>query len=387
MKNKMVISLCFLITMVFGMVLTSYSPMLPSISKTFTLTLTQSGFIFSANFIGFVVFILFGGVLADHIGKKTILVLAVAGFALALIVFPFSSSFILACIVMAFIGGFGGIIETVTNAVMSDINPTKACFYVNMTQVFFGIGAVIGPIIAGIVVASGINWQVYYFVMGLISIVLGLFLAMARVPNIRSEEGISWQVFKGLLSDKRFLLICLCMFLYTGSEVGSWGWMTTFLKENMNFDIVKSGIAVAAFWASMTVSRFICGYLTLKFSEKWIIISLAFVSAIFVLLMGFELSETMMWIVIIGLGFSFSSQWPLIATFGSKDYPASSGTAFALLVGSGGLGGTVIPYAIGFVGDKVNVHIAAMSPTIFLIAIVIIFMGIDKKKTYRVKKV
>lgn len=386
MKNKIVTYLCFLITMVFGMVLTSYSPMLPSISKTFSLTLTQSGFIFTANFIGFVAFILIGGILADRIGKKTVLVIATGGFAVALLIFPFSNNFIVACLIMALIGGFGGIIETVTNAVISDLNPTKATFYVNMTQVFFGIGAVIGPIIAAIVVGLGIKWQLFYFVIGLVSVILTFLLSIEKVPNLRNEDSISWPIFKGLLSDGRFLLICLCMFLYTGSEVGSWGWMTTFLKENMQFGIVKSGIAVAAFWASMTISRFICGYLALKYKDRYIIMILAGFSAVFVLASGIQLGEVMMWIVIIGLGFSFSSQWPLIATFGSRDYPASTGTVFALLVGSGGLGGTIIPYVMGFIGEKYNTHIAAMSPTLFFVAIVLIFLFIDKPRKTQLQR-
>jgi len=379
MKNKIVTYLCFLITMVFGMALTSYSPMLPSISKTFSLSLTQSGFIFTANFIGFVAFILLGGILSDRIGKKTVLVIASGGFGISLILFPFSNNFILACFMMALIGGFGGIIETVTNAVISDINPEKANFYVNMTQVFFGIGAVIGPILASVVVGVDIRWQVFYFGLGIIALVLTLFLGIEKVPNRRNEESISWPIFKGLLLDKRFMLICLCMFLYTGSEVGSWGWMTTFLKGNMGFGIVKSGIAVAAFWAAMTISRFICGYLALKYNNKYIIMLLAGFSSLFVLASGFQLGEAMTWIVVIGLGFSFSSQWPLIATFGSRDYPASTGTVFALLVGSGGLGGTIIPYVMGFIGETVNTQVAAMSPTLFFVMIVIIFAFMDKQ--------
>ncbi len=379
MKNRFVIILSFIVTMVFGMVLTSYSPLLPSIAAEFSLSLSQSGFIFSANFIGFVSFILVGGVLADHIGKKTIFVISVSGFAVALMIFPFTPNFILACVVMALIGGFGGIIETVTGAVMSDINPSKESFYVNMTQVFFGIGAVIGPIIAGLVVAAGINWKMYYFVIGVISVIIAIFLAIAKVPNKPSEEALSLSILRKLFRDKRLLLICLCMFLYTGSEVGSWGWMTTFLNEDMSFSILKSSIAVAGFWASMTVSRFICGYLTLKFSEKWIVAVLAFFSAIFVLLMGLVQSETMIWFVIIGLGFSFSSQWPLIATYGSKAHKASSATVFAMLVGSGGLGATIIPYAMGLVGEVVGVKVASMSPVIFFLIIVVIFVTVDKK--------
>ncbi|MDA3845104.1 MAG: MFS transporter, partial [Vallitaleaceae bacterium] len=220
----------------------------------------------------------------------------------------------------------------------------------------------------------------YYFVIGLVSIILAVLLAVEKVPNRRNEDSISWPIFKGLLMDGRFLLICLCMFLYTGSEIGSWGWMTTFLKDNMGFNIIKSGLAVAAFWLSMTISRFICGYLALKYRDKYIIMILAGFSSLFIFISGFQVGEVAMWFVIIGLGFSFTSQWPMIATFGSRDYPASTGTVFALLVGSGGLGGMVIPYAMGFIGEKYNTHIAAMSPTFFLVAIVVIFAFIGEPR-------
>ncbi len=380
MKNKFATYLCFAVITVFGMVLTSYSPLLSSISATFSLSLAQSGIVFTANFIGFVAFILFGGVLADKLGKKSILAVAAAGFAASLILFPLSSNFYVACIVMALIGGFGGIIETLISAVVSDINREKASYYVNFTQVFFCIGAVIGPVTAGLFVASGVSWGYFYFLLGGINLLLALLLIIARMPNLRNPDGISWKLFKGLVTDGRFLLICLCMFLYTGSEIGSWGWMSTFLKENMGFSIAKSSIAVGAFWASMAVSRFICGHLTFRFAERHIIIVLAVISALFVYLSGLHMNELIMWVVIIGLGFGFSSQWPLIAAFGSKDYKEASGTVFALLVGSGGLGGTVIPYFMGTIGEKVNTRVASMSPVVFFAAIAVIFFFIGRRR-------
>jgi MFS family permease len=93
--------------MVFAMVLTAYSTLLTSISSSFSLSLAQSGIIFTANFIGFVIFILAGGVLADRIGKKTILSISLTGFAISLLCFPLSSNFYAALIIMFFIGGFG----------------------------------------------------------------------------------------------------------------------------------------------------------------------------------------------------------------------------------------------------------------------------------------
>ena len=42
--------------------------------------------------------------------------------------------------------------------------------------------------------------------------------------DLRAQTGAS---IIALVRDRRFLLICLCMMLYTGAEVGSWGWMST----------------------------------------------------------------------------------------------------------------------------------------------------------------
>jgi len=84
------------------------------------------------------------------------------------------------------------------------------------------------------------------------------------------------------------------------------------------------------------------------------------------------------WAVIVGLGLAYSSQWPLIVAYGSERYPASSGTVFALLVGSGGLGTTVVPYLMGVIAQQTSIRMAMISPAILFIAIVLIFWRIDR---------
>ena len=72
--------LSYTIMAVFAMVLTIISPLVPEIARSFSLNLAQSGIIFTANFIGFVIFILGGGILADRIGKKPVLIFSLIGF-------------------------------------------------------------------------------------------------------------------------------------------------------------------------------------------------------------------------------------------------------------------------------------------------------------------
>lgn len=380
MDRKIITGLCCSIMFLYAVSLTIISPLIIEISSTFSLSISQSGILFTVLFIGFVSFILFGGILSDHFGKKTVLTLSLAFFSLVLFLFPLAPDFYVACIIMFFIGGFGGIMESMASALASDVNPINTSFYVNLVQIFFGVGAIIGPITVGLVVSSGIGWKYYFYALGVISIIITSAFGMKKMPNLPQTEKIRWRNFKGLITNKKFIIICFCMILYTGSEVGAWGWMCTFLDKIMRFSILKSSISVAVFWSSMTIGRILCGYLLSKFSLRKIIIFLAFMSSIVTLLSVFTNSEVFIWVVIILMGLAYSSLWPFIASFGSRNSNAPSGTVFAFLVGSGGIGGMLIPYFMGFVGELTTMSLSMIIPSIMLFAVGMLFITFSEKK-------
>jgi FHS family glucose/mannose:H+ symporter-like MFS transporter len=134
---------------------------------------------------------------------------------------------------------------------------------------------------------------------------------------------------------------------------------------------------VGVFWVAMTVGRFLCGLLTLRFDLRAIIITLAALSAAVTLISGVVASDLGVWAVIVALGLTYSSQWPLIVAYGSARYTSSSGTVFALLVGSGGLGTTLVPYMMGVIGEQAGVRVAMASPAVLLCAIALIFSRLE----------
>jgi fucose permease len=316
--------------------------------------------------------------MADEWGKRRVLSVTMVGFSVSLLLMSIVPSFALACLVMVFIGGFGGIIESQIGALVAALNPHRTSYYLNLAQVFFAIGAVVGPIAAGLLLSVGADWRVCYILTGILALALtGVFL-LIRAPVLSATDRMSWPAFRSLVSDRRFLLICLCMLMYTGAEVGSWGWMSTFLTQGMGFSVVKSSTAVGVFWIAVTAGRFLCGLLTLRFDLRVIIVTLAALSALVTALSGFAASEPMVWCIIVAMGLTYSSQWPLIVAYGNAHYTTSSGTVFALLVGSGGLGTTVIPYAMGVIGEQTTVRIAMISPAILLLAIAAIFFRMER---------
>ena len=373
MHTRLLTFVCYAVMAIFAVALTITSPLLPAIAASFALSMAESGVIFTVSFLGLVAFILVGGVLADRWGKRRVLAVALAGFTAALLAMPLAPSFAAVCGVTFFIGGFGGILESQIGALVVALNPERPSYYLNMAQVFFGVGALVGPIAAGMLLAAGFDWRLCYAMLGIVALILTVLFVAIRVPELASTDRISWAAFVALVRDRRFLLICLCMMLYTGAEVGSWGWMSTFLTRSLGFSIVESSVAVGLFWAAMTVGRLLCGQLTLRYDLRTIVISLAGLAAVATLASGLVEARAAVWVVIAALGLTYSSQWPLIAAYGSERYTASSGTVFALLVGSGGLGTTVVPYLMGLIGERATIRAAMISPAVLFLAIVAIF--------------
>lgn len=363
---------------VFAMFLTVISPLLPEIAATYSLDLTRSGFIFTANFIGFVIFILIGGILADRIGKRPVLIGTLAVFTGGMLSLPLASNFTAACLVMAVLGGCGGILESQIGSLISDINPANTGFYVNLTQIFFGIGAIGGPLFAAVFVSRGYGWRLVYVVLSGLTALLTIGFLFTRIPRKIQDDPISWRGLRSLISAPRFLLICLCMILYTGSEVGGWGWLSTFLKQDLGFTVSQSSMAVGVFWVAMTLGRFGCGPFILRFPTRFIIIGLALLATLATLLTGLLTPNWAVWCVIFLMGLAYSSQWPLIVAYGGNQYPAFSGTVYALLVGCGGIGGTTVPYLMGALGQHTNIRLAMVSPAVLFLLVALIFWRIER---------
>jgi fucose permease len=367
LKNRSATYLCCMIMFIFGMSLVITSTLLTDISKDFNLNMAQSGLFFSINFIGFIVFIFAGGILAEKYGRTRVLSFAMLGLALSLLIFGVSPYKGIAFAAAFFIGGFGGIIESIASALIADINPGKTGYYINLVQIYLCAGAVMGPVLGTAALSLGAGWRPSYYFLAVLSFLIFLMINGKKVNETPVAEKIELNKLKETILDRKFLIVCICLAFYTGSEVGAWGWMTTFLKEGMGFSIGTTAVIVSTFWISMAVGRVICGKLTQYFKPENIAAVLAFISALVVLLSGFAGSEAAVFIMTIALGMAFSSQYPFLVSIGGRF--RSSTTAFSIMVGSGGVGVVIVPFIMGWIGDNFSIRAAMVSPAILFLAI------------------
>lgn len=381
LSNIIILTIIF----TFAINLTMISTLLEGMRKTYSLGISQSGFIFTVNFTGFVGFVLIGGYFADRHGKKLILIISTFCFSLLLLLVTFSPNFTVLCILMFLIGGFGGIIESMTMAVLSDMNTKNAVFYVNLSQVCFGVGAIAGPILAGYAISSGYGWQACYAALSVVVFIFSIFLCFCNIPKIIILDSFKPISLFGCFRNSRFMHVCLCMLLYTGSEVGGWGWLCTLLNQKLNFSTSKSSLAVAVFWIAMTAGRFLCGALASNINLRTLIITLAFSSSVLTAVSCLITNEAIIWVIIALIGLAYSSQYPFLISFGSRQTTESTSTSFPMLMGFGGIGCMIVPYLMGIIGSAASMNLSMLLPAVLLLLIGVIFVTKEKENAGKAK--
>jgi fucose permease len=354
--------------------ITIIGPTLSQLSKDFSLGLSEMGISLTCQFIGFTVFVVASGIAADHIGKKNVVSGALIMLVISSLALSFSPNYSLFCAALLFLGGGMGILETMSNALLADIHPGNSVFMLNFLQVFFGLGAIFGPILVGAAYSRDISWRLVYQVTGVITAAITLWFVINKLPPLPKTEKIYLKDVRNLMSDIRFLMICFCMFSYTGAESSGWGWLSTYAETNLGFSVFESSAAVAVFWIAVTVIRLIISLSIKKMNLVKLIISLAVSAGIVCAVMGVMRQGIFVWVVIALLGIACSSHWGLILSYGTERYRRNSGTVFAVLLASGGMGMSIVPYMMGFVGDSLGMRVSLTIPALFFMAIAFTFI-------------
>lgn len=377
MQNRGTTYLCCFIMWAFGVVISIIGPLLTDISREFSLSMSQSGLLFTINYMGFLSFVFIGGILSERFGKKNIILISLIGLSLSLFMFGVSSKIIFAFIAIFFVGGFGSIIQSSVISLVAHLNSSNKDYFINLAQMFLCAGAASGPILIVVMMTIGNSWRINYFILSALMFILFCIVINLKVNEKPILEKTNLNNLRDILSNKRFLMICICMALYSGLELGVWGWMSTFMKKEMALSKNAAILIVSVFWISMTIGRILCGKLIKFFNIKKIIILLLLLSGFAVLLSGFLKGGVVTLLLVIAIGLSFSSIYPFLLSIGSTI--SSSSSSFAIIVGSGGIGIVIIPFFIGLIGDHIGMRIAMMSPCVLLFFMAFLFT-LDKPK-------
>lgn len=381
MDRRKLAAFSFFSVMAFALSITITPPSLLSIIDTFKINFSRVGLLFGISFFGYFVGVSFGGFISDLMGRKVI-VLGIFLLALSLLLFGFSPWYWVLLVTVWFVGSSGGLIEGTASALAGDLYPKRKGYSLNLSQVFFGIGALVGPLIPGCVLSLGLNWRLSYIIVSLITfLLLGLFLKHGFPPSPHTQKlhlGETLQLFK----SKIFLFFSICMMLYAGAEIGFASWIPVYMQENLSSSTMIASIALSLFWGSMIGGRLLMSWLSDKIFYPYLILfgavfgMLSMVTAIlFTNVMGVLILVAM-------TGFFLSGIWPTILACAGNTFPEHLGTAFGIIISFGAIGAALCPWIVGLLIELIGMKYGLCSLTILLLGIIGIFLYAKVKRGY-----
>ncbi len=234
---------------------------LPDLTSYYHVDNSVIGLLFLVSSIGYFLSAFGGGILVERLGMRGFLVLGAIAFLIGALAFGLKPSFVLALIARLLLGFAVGIIETGLNIYVSAL--PRSASLLNYLHAFYGVGALIGPVIASTLLVLNWGWNSVYLVLGVLGLPLLIGFSILfgiRSPNIpvhEEEQQGKGNVLGNALKLGVVWLAALFLLFYVGVEVSLGNWTYTFLLEDRHQNAFLAGWIVSGYWFGLTLGRFV----------------------------------------------------------------------------------------------------------------------------------
>jgi fucose permease len=232
---------------IYGMIAAMLGTILPELSDRFHLSPSQNGTIAFAQALGLIIASLAVGPLLDNEGKKVGLVLGLAFISIALLALPRSPGFRSIAVLLFLLGVGGGTVVTAANDLVSDVSATHRATALNLTNLFFGVGAFATPFVAANLFRR--NWVRLCYTIASLAVIALVIDVFTKMPGPTGAGRFILTDVGPVLGRPLLFMIALFVFLYIGCEVGIWNWLPRHLiaqgiPESRALNILSLGFAL-----------------------------------------------------------------------------------------------------------------------------------------------
>ena len=306
------------------------------------------------QFTGFVALCFLGGLASDRFGKRITMLLTCVTMALGSIIWIIAPNLSVLYVGALVVGMAGGVIETVGSAGLTDLHPTRSKLFMNLSQIFYCLGAISVGALVGILIAQGVPWRVFYMALVIISVLLAVAYSFARFPKKKSEmrnaDGpSSLKLILQLLPD--VWLPSLAVFMYVYGETALYAFGPNYMKQ-LGASEQVSTMSIAVFWTAVVIGRMACSLLPQKQTYEYVIGGLFLVSCLAACCQILATGWMSAMVLIALNGLACSGTWPLMVSMVATRNFEYSGTASGIAIGVGALGCIMSPLTLGNVFDQ-----------------------------------
>jgi len=349
------------------------SYLFPILRPLFHLQLTQVGLLISGTSITWAFSTLIGGYLSDRLGLKRIYLIGILAAAVFSGLVGAAWDFLSLFIVRDLIGLGDGIGWSVGQGIVGKVSrPAQRAFnqgFVSAGYTLVGVG--VGAFLIT-QIALNLGWRNVYWILALPAVLLVLLLARL-LPNIqpahrengaKAADALSLKAFLDLFRSWQMAVLIILNVVVLVWISGFLGFAPLFL-QNLHYSLATSGLIITAVGLCGTVGQLILPYLSDVIGRKPVCTGALVISALCLIVGSLVALPTLALASLMAIsGFcSFGSQPVITATIVAESVPSSQ-TAGALGVTNFFavfLGATLIPVALGAIGDRAGIAATIMT--------------------------
>ncbi len=315
------------------------------------------------QFAGFLVGVMTVPWLLRRVGRKNTLIVALLSLTLAEAVYSFLPAWGWMLAISPFAGLGFGMIEAAVGSLIITFITDRTATAMSRLEVFFGIGALFMPLVAGLFIRMG-NWEWAFPVVTVVSlatVLLWRFAPLGELSEMMNERR-SVQSKQSMPRYTRttlpvLILMIMYFFVYVGSEMSFVHFIPTILIENVQADPSVATFGIACFWATITVGRLFAGNVADRIGYvRYLLISGIGALAGMIL---FTLSTTL-WFsmaMILLIGFFMAGMFAIALVFANARIPGLTERTTSFLVAAGGAGGALFPRLFGWTMDNFAISV------------------------------
>jgi fucose permease len=343
----------------------------PSLRRSFALPMSQLGLLLSAGAVGYLGSSVASGVLVARLGLGRLLAASSAATAVSAFGCALAPHWgvVIASAVVAGLGA--GAIDAGVNAfAAARLSPR----WTTWLHASYGVGAALGPLLTGAVLAVTGSWRLAYAAIGLVLALMTVTFAGTAtrwtVDTGPARPAPAGPAFVDALRRPAVRSSALLFFVYAGLEVGAGQWAYTWLVEGRHVATGAGAAWLAVYWGSLTAGRVALGALTSRVpAETLLRASLATVPAgVLVLWAGVGPSAGAVGLLLLGL--ALAPIFPLlIATTPARVGAPHATHAIGFQVAAFYVGTAVLPGAAGLLARRLGLD--ALGPFLLATAVVL----------------
>lgn len=355
----------------------------PNMYPEFNVPVSYAGAISMIISFGTIVSSLQSDRLTKKFGTGKVTATSVGITALALWGFSISHSFISLCLWAIPYGLGAGSVDASLNNYVALHYASK---HMSWLHCMWGIGATLGPYIMGYVLTKGASWNIGYFVISILQIILTAVLVFSlpkwKKQNASSEDSANDKplTIKQIFAIPGAKEIMICFLCYSAIEQTTMLWASSYLNLAKGVDATTAASFASLFCIGITIGRGINGFIAMKLKDNQMIRMGQGIILIGVIIMLLPLNKVFSLIAFSLIGLGCAPIYPCIIHstpehFGEENSQAIIGVQMA----SAYVGSCLMSPLFGLLADNISIKLLPLYLFILLILMILMHEMLEKK--------